>query len=79
MIRSMTGFAEKRFDSQTLSVKISIRTLNHRYFDWNFRGSQCKELEDNFRKICATCLQRGRVEVYIDLDFLDPRKSILPG
>ena len=70
----MTGFAEKRFDSQSLSVKISIRTLNHRYFDWNFRGSQCKELEDNFRKICSKFLQRGRVEVYADLDFLDPQK-----
>jgi uncharacterized protein (TIGR00255 family) len=70
----MTGFAEKRFDSQTLSVKISIRTLNHRYFDWSFRGSQCRELEDNFRKICNKNLQRGRVEVFIELDFLDPRK-----
>lgn len=74
MIRSMTGFAEKSFDARTLSVKISIRSLNHRFFDWSFRGGQCKELEDSFRSICQKRLSRGRVDVFVELDFLDPAK-----
>lgn len=74
MIRSMTGFSEKSFDSRSLSAKISIRTLNHRFFDWNFRGNQSKELENRFRTLCQSQIHRGRVEVFIDLDFLDPKK-----
>jgi len=31
MIRSMTGFAEKSFNSSNLRVKIFIKTLNHRF------------------------------------------------
>ena len=74
MIRSMTGFAEKRFESKTLSVRISIRSLNHRFFDWNFRGNHSKEMEERFRRICKKELHRGRIEVFVDVDYLDPSK-----
>jgi uncharacterized protein (TIGR00255 family) len=74
LIRSMTGFAEKRFESKTLSVKMSIRSLNHRFFDWNFRGNHGKELEERFRRLCSKKIQRGRVDVFVELDFLDPAK-----
>ncbi len=74
MIHSMTGFTEKIFHSKTLSVKISIRSLNHRFFDWNFRGSQSKELENTFRKISQDRISRGRIEVRVELDFLDSTK-----
>lgn len=74
MIHSMTGFAEKMFHSKALSVKINIRSLNHRFFDWTFRGSQSKELENKFRKICQGRISRGRIEVHVELDFLDSSK-----
>ena len=74
MIHSMTGFTEKIFHSKTLSVNISIRTLNHRFFDWNFRGSQSRVLENKFRKICQNRISRGRIEVHVELDFLDSSK-----
>jgi uncharacterized protein (TIGR00255 family) len=74
LIRSMTGFAEKRFESKTFSVKISIRSLNHRFFDWSFRGNHSKEMEERLRRICSNELQRGRIEVLVEVDFLDPEK-----
>jgi len=74
VIHSMTGFTEKIFHSKTLSAKMSIRTLNHRFFDWNFRGSQSKILENKFRKICQDRISRGRIEVHVELDFLDSSK-----
>jgi len=70
----MTGFTEKMFHSKAISVKINIRSLNHRFFDWNFRGSQSKELENKFRKICQDRISRGRIEVQVELDFLDSSK-----
>lgn len=74
MINSMTGFTERMFHSKAISVKINIRSLNHRFFDWNFRGSQSKELENKFRKICQDRISRGRIEVHVELDFLDSSK-----
>ena len=74
MINSMTGFTEKMFHSKAISAKINIRSLNHRFFDWNFRGSQSKELENKFRKICQDRISRGRIEVHVELDFLDSSK-----
>lgn len=74
MIQSMTGFTEKMFHSKAISAKINIRSLNHRFFDWNFRGSQSKELENKFRKICQDRISRGRIEVHVELDFLDSSK-----
>ena len=71
MIRSMTGYAEKKFDSKTISVKISIRTLNHRYLDWSCRGNQIGAVENKLRATCQKKLHRGRIEVFISLNFLD--------
>lgn len=72
MIQSMTGFAEKRFDSKTLSARISIRSLNHRFLDWNYRGAKIGELENRLRAISQRKLHRGRIEVVIELYFSDP-------
>jgi len=67
----MTGFAEKRFDSKTLSAKISIKSLNHRFLDWNCKGVHIRELENRFRAICQKKLFRGRIEVFVGLSFMD--------
>ena len=74
MIRSMTGFAERRFDSEYLSVKITIRSLNHRYFDWIFRGNQVREVENRLRTLCQSRIHRGRIEAFLDMDQYDPEK-----
>jgi len=69
-MRSMTGFCEKKFTTKDYSLSISIKTLNHRYFDWYFRGNfHSMEIEDKFRKIAQREFKRGRVEVSMDLEF----------
>ncbi|UCC39129.1 MAG: YicC family protein [Candidatus Aminicenantes bacterium] len=73
MIKSMTGFAEKRFDSRTITAKFIIRTLNHRFLDWSYRGAQIGEVENRLRAICKKKLYRGKVDVFLELSFLDPR------
>ena len=74
MISSMTGFAEKKFDHKSFSIKISIRGVNHRYLDWNYRGANIGGLEDRLRVICQRCIQRGRLDVYIDIKLMDQSK-----
>jgi uncharacterized protein (TIGR00255 family) len=71
LIQSMTGFSEKRFNSKILSAKVSIRSLNHRYLDWNYSGSWIGEVENRLRSICREKIRRGRIDVFIELKFLN--------
>ncbi|MFC2141530.1 YicC/YloC family endoribonuclease [Acidobacteriota bacterium] len=72
MIQSMTGYAEKFFETRTFSLKVTIKSLNHRFLDWNFRAGQLNELESRLRSQCQKALSRGRIEVFIDIQFTDP-------
>jgi uncharacterized protein (TIGR00255 family) len=74
LIHSMTGYAEKTFVFKTFSARINIRTLNHRFFDWSYRGSPISSLEDRLRNACRKKLNRGRIEVSVDLLHLRPEK-----
>jgi len=74
MIQSMTGFADKNFSSPSFSLKISIRTLNHRNFDWNYRGYPIREVESRIRALCQKKISRGRVDVTLDFSFSDAAK-----
>ncbi len=71
-MRSMTGYGEKRFEAPGLRARISVKTLNHRYFDWSYKGQPLGGLETRLKALAQKELQRGRVEAAIDLDFLDP-------
>jgi uncharacterized protein (TIGR00255 family) len=72
MILGMTGFAERNFVSPALRLKIGIKTLNHRYFDWSYKGAPLGEAEGRIRAICQKRIHRGRVEIFVDLVSLSP-------
>ncbi|MEN6561860.1 MAG: YicC/YloC family endoribonuclease [Acidobacteriota bacterium] len=67
MILGMTGFAEKSFVSPSMRLKIGVKTLNHRFFDWSYKGAPLGEAEGRLRALCEKKIRRGRVEVFIDL------------
>lgn len=67
----MTGFAEKKYSSKNLAARVSIKTLNHRFFDWNYRGTPAGGLENRLRSLCQKRIHRGRVEVSLELSFRD--------
>jgi len=72
MTMSMTGFAERSFDSTTLRLKIAVKTLNHRFFDWSYKGAAIGDVENRFRILCQEKIHRGRIEVALDLHHPDP-------
>ena len=72
MILGMTGFAEKNFTSPELRLKNSVKTLNHRFFDWSYKGAPLGEAENRLRAMCEKRIRRGRVEVYVDIVPLGP-------
>jgi uncharacterized protein (TIGR00255 family) len=72
MIQSMTGYAERSFSSRTMRVKFSVKSLNHRFFDWSAKGAPLGEVENRLRVLCQDRLHRGRIEVAVDVVFPDP-------
>ena len=66
MILGMTGFAEKSYASPSLRLKIGVKTLNHRFFDWSYKGAPLGEAESRLRAVCQKKIRRGRVEVFIE-------------
>jgi len=71
MISSMTGYAESKLDHKNFSIRIALKTLNHRYFDWNYHGDRLGEMEERLRTICKEYIHRGRVDMYLDIHFVD--------
>lgn len=77
MMKSMTGYAVREFTSKTLHARISIRTQNHRFIDWSYRGTQIRSIEDRLRAVGQKKIHRGRVDVTLDLNFLDPEHWVV--
>jgi uncharacterized protein (TIGR00255 family) len=73
MIHGMTGFAEKSFTSRSLRLRVSVKTLNHRFFDWSYKGAPIGEWENRLRTLCQRRIRRGRVDVFLELVSLSPR------
>lgn len=67
MIRSMTSFVSRSIKSDKLKGRLSLKTLNHRYFDWIFHGPEWPELELELRSLVQEYIYRGRVEVSLEL------------
>jgi len=71
-VRSMTGYSGRCFTSGGLRALIAIRSLNHRFFDWSYKGAPLGKLEGRLRKMAEKKLRRGRVEASVDLLSFDP-------
>lgn len=72
MTRSMTGYASTLIKTPKLKGRLSLRTYNHRYFDWAYKGPEWGNLEIELRALAQKWIKRGRVEVGLDLSTADP-------
>lgn len=72
MIKGMTGFAEREFSGDSMRLKVSIKTLNHRHFDWLCKGTPVGEAEGRLRALCQRRVKRGRVEVTLEMTSFRP-------
>ncbi len=71
MIRSMTGFARQETQTDWGSLSVEMRTVNHRFLEPNFRlPEELRPVEPELRKLLATRLGRGKVDVSVRLRYL---------
>lgn len=67
-IYSMTGYGRAQGRVSIGDLYIEVRSVNHKSFDLNFRGSrEFTALEPKIRELVRELLQRGRVDVYLNL------------
>ena len=78
MIKSMTGFGRSNLQEGLREYQIEIKSVNHKHIDINIRMPRnISFLEDEVRKIIASKVKRGKIDVFISFDnYSDEGKSI---
>ncbi|HEY1865584.1 MAG TPA: YicC/YloC family endoribonuclease [Candidatus Acidoferrales bacterium] len=68
-IRSMTGYAEARADCDGWQLRVSLRSVNHRFLDLRVRLSEGFEFfEPAIRQLIRDRLRRGHVDVTLHVE-----------
>src|SRR5579864_8036127 len=68
-IRSMTGYAEARADCDGWQVRVSLRSVNHRFLDLRIRVSEGFEFfEPTIRQLARERLRRGHVDITLHVE-----------
>lgn len=71
MIRSMTGFGRGEADDGLRNFTVEIKSVNHRYNDTLVKmPKHIGYLEESVKRKVRDVIKRGRVEVYINLEYV---------
>jgi uncharacterized protein (TIGR00255 family) len=66
---SMTGFAQARSEKNGYAVRVSIKSVNHRFLDLKLRLPEGFDLyELRLRQMLRDRVHRGHVEVYVNVE-----------
>jgi uncharacterized protein (TIGR00255 family) len=70
MIKSMTGFASATKESESATIGVTIRAVNHRHLDLQLRVPQSvAEAEARIRNAVQRRVSRGRVELAVSVQY----------
>ncbi|HHV79811.1 MAG TPA: YicC family protein [Firmicutes bacterium] len=70
-LRSMTGFGCVEEQSGNLKVTCEMKSINHRYLELTIRGVPDAPTEALIRKLIASRLSRGRLDLCVKLEWLN--------
>ena len=66
-MKSMTGFAQGRFEFSNMSLHILFRSWNHRFLDIYFKGTGITpETEKLIKEVIKDRVSRGKIEIVFD-------------
>ena len=69
MVVSMTGFGRSKISKDTFSVSVEVKTVNHRFTEFNIRmPRQFNKIEDKIKKKLISSIHRGRIEVFVTIE-----------
>lgn len=65
---SMSGYSSKYFSNERRSIKIEIKTVNSRYFDFRLHCPYIlNRFENTIKNHIKRYINRGKIDIYIDL------------
>ena len=68
MVMSMTGFGRAELSVGTRDIIVEIKSVNHRYYEFNCRMSRgYNYLEDKLKKYVGEKVSRGKVDMYVGI------------
>ena len=71
MVKSMTGFGRGEYSNELYNLKVEIKAVNHRYNDITIKMPRhISYLEEKIKKIIKTEVHRGKIDVYINLEYI---------
>ena len=71
MIKSMTGYGKGEASNDLYKLKVEIKAVNHRYSDISIKiPRQISYLEDKIKKDIKKEINRGKIDVYINLEYI---------
>lgn len=78
MVKSMTGFGRSQLNEGGYQVSCEIRGVNHRFFDPHIRmPRRYNILEERIKEEVKKSIQRGRIEININVDKTDDSRRTL--
>ena len=79
MIRSMTGYGRAQRTIDTMNITVELRSVNHRYFEFNSRVPRNYGfLDEKLKSFIGALVSRGKVECYASVEnFEDGEVEIL--
>lgn len=73
MIKSMTGFASVTQEDERATIGVTIRAVNHRFLDLQFRlPPVVADVEPRLRALLQKRLNRGRIELALSVQLRQP-------
>jgi uncharacterized protein (TIGR00255 family) len=70
---SMTGYAQARAEYDGWGLRVSVRSVNHRFLDLRLRLPEGLEMyEARLRQLARERIRRGHVDVYVGIDAAGP-------
>jgi len=77
-IISMTGYGKGEHNDGQRCITAEIKTINNRYCDINIKTPRhLRFFEDNIRKILKKSIQRGRIDVYLNIDYISESDTVI--
>lgn len=77
-IKSMTGYGKGEYSDTKRCVSAEIKTVNNRYCDIIIKTPRhLRFFEDSIRKMLKKDIQRGRIEVYLNIEYISESDTVI--
>ncbi|MBQ4251097.1 MAG: hypothetical protein II701_04140, partial [Ruminococcus sp.] len=66
MIHSMTGFGRCETEINGREISVEIKSVNHRYFEFNCRTPRAYSfLDEKLKSYTSTRVSRGKIDMFV--------------